>query len=769
MARFTASSAFLRPGPIASLAKAVAEPSYLETVAAEPALRRMVPGLILAFLLAAWVGAAIQMSTNRSETIAAAVVDMDMMASLAAIDLSIELARAGPPERADLSTHLAMALPAHALENRRAAFVAAGDRIVGTTAPQLQGRSLEALLGPSQPLIALADRAGVMRITLPDGTDALATVRRLPGQNKELAVVQSIWDATHQWRNRALSLSLLAIASTIVIAALGVAFFQQSARASQADVICDAVMSRIDSVLSSGRSGLWDWDIARGRIFFSDSLYELLGRERTSEFLSYADVRAWVHPADQEPFGGADLTLERGDEGLDREFRLLHADGRWICIRARGRLSADRQAPHMVGIAVDITAEKTAAEIRATADVRLRDAVESISEAFALYDNHNALVLANSKYQRLLALPPEMMRPGTDLRRIIGRAGEQHVAHEKTLSECEATGSRSYEMQLVDGRWFQVNERATKDGGHVSVSSDITPHKAYEESLAASNAVLEKTVEDLETSRAALQRQAVQLAVLAESHLEKKAEAESANRAKAEFLANMSHELRTPLNHIIGFAGMMEGAIYGPLGNDRYVEYVKDIGESGRYLLDVISDILDMSSLEAGRVRLERKQLSLSAVIDEAAEKLRDVAAERRISIEIEAAGPLHAIGDRKAFSQIISGLLGNAVKFTSEGGRARLRAKRMGNTIQLFFEDNGAGISPADLEKLGRPFEQNGAVIENGFKGSGLGFAISRSLAELHGGALKVRSKLGVGTIVMLTIPVEGSLSLLPAPSRAA
>jgi two-component system cell cycle sensor histidine kinase PleC len=769
MARVNASSVYLRTGTSAGLAKAVAEPGYLQKVAAEPALRRLVAVMIVAFLLAAWTGAALQTNAARSEAIAAAQVEMDLVASIAAVDLAIELAHASPPAGADLSMHVRAALPMHGLDNNRSAFVTAVDgRIVGATDRRLLGESLPRLLGPNQPLTALADRAGVMRITLADGTDAIATVRMLSSQRGQLALVQPIWDATRHWRERAGSLALLAVASTIVIGALGIAFFQQSARAARADAICGEVRSRIDSVLSSGRSGLWDWDIARGRIFFSDSLYALIGRERKDDFLSFADIRDWVHPEDEAPFGGTGLGggLENG---IDCEFRLRHADGDWVWIRARGRLTEDGRAPHLVGIAVDITAEKAEAAVRATADMRLRDAVESISEAFALFDANETLVIANSRYQRLLDLPSEAMRPGARLGDLIDHSGDRMIAEQTTLSECEATGSRSYEIRLTDGRWFQVNERATKDGGHVSVSSDITPHKAYEASLAASNLVLERTVEDLERSRAVLQRQAVQLAELAESHLEKKAEAESANRAKAEFLANMSHELRTPLNHIIGFADLMEGGIYGPLANERYLQYVRDIGESGRYLLGVISDILDMSSIEAGRVKLERRPVSLAEVIEEATAAMRNTVAERGISLEIDAPGPLHALGDRKAFGQIVGGLLGNAVKFTSENGRAGLRARRVGDAIQLFFEDNGSGISPAELQKLGRPFEQNGAVIENGFKGSGLGFAISRSLAELHGGSLKVRSKLGVGTVVMLVLPVNGAQTLIPAMAEAA
>ncbi len=307
MARVNAYSAFARAGTSSGLAKAVAEPTYLERVAAEPALRRLVPVMIVAFLLAAWSGAAVQMSNGRNEAVAAAQIEMDLVASLTSIDLSIELARAAPSLNADTSLHLMAALPPHAMENNRAAFFENGEgRITGRTANGFRATTLDELLGAAQPLVVLADKAGVMRVRLPGGIEALATVRALPNRMGRLALIQPVWDATRIWRERALSLSLLALASTLVIGALGVAFFQQSARAAEADVVCAQVRSRIDSVLGSGRSGLWDWDIARGRIFVSDSFYALLGRERADDFLSFADIRDWVHPDDEAPFGGSD-------------------------------------------------------------------------------------------------------------------------------------------------------------------------------------------------------------------------------------------------------------------------------------------------------------------------------------------------------------------------------------------------------------------------------------------------------------------------------
>jgi two-component system, cell cycle sensor histidine kinase PleC len=764
MARIPASSAHLRTGTVAGLARVVARPGYLQQVAAEPLVRRLVPFLIVAFLGAVWAGSIIQLNNSRAKAISSAMVEIDMISTLATIDFPIEMTRSAP-SGAEVSRQLLAAFPPHGLDGNRHAVVTDGNgRIIGATKPGMTGQKLDKVLSLNSPLLIMADNAGVLRETLADGTDALATVRNLPNGLGQIALYQPLSDALESWRSRAFSKGLLAIASTIVIGALGMAFFQQSARAVEADVVCAEVRARIDQVLSSGRSGLWDWDIARGRIFWSDSMYALLGRQSENDTLSFADVAAWLHPADANPFDtAADILIADHAREIDTEFRLQHADGRWLWIRARGSLTGDAQAPHLVGIAVDITQEKAEAEIRATADMRVRDAVETISEAFALFDSRDNLVLANSKYQHLLSLPPELMRPGTPNAVIVQASSAKQVDFEETISECEVTGSRSYEMRMTDGRWFQVNERATKDGGHVSVSTDITAHKTYEQSLATSNEALEKSVSELEASQSALRAQAVQLEELAESHLEKKAEAESANRAKAQFLANMSHELRTPLNHIIGFAEMMESGVYGELGHERYVEYTRDIGNSGRYLLDVINDILDMSSLEAGRVKLERKQVALADELKCSIAKYLPVAEQRGVSIEIDTAGPLHVIGDQAALRQMMDSLLGNAVKFTPDSGRVGVRARRVGDNIQLFFEDNGSGISPDALARMGRPFEQNGSVIENGYKGSGLGFSITKSLAELHGGSVRVRSRIGVGTIVMVSLPVHGASTLIP------
>ena len=188
--------------------------------------------------------------------------------------------------------------------------------------------------------------------------------------------------------------------------------------------------------------------------------------------------------------------------------------------------------------------------------------------------------------------------------------------------------SRTYEARLSDGRWLQVNERRTRDGGYVSVGTDITALKEHEEQLINSERLLLTTVAQLRQSRHSLEEQAQQLADLAERYHEQKAQAEAANRAKAEFLANMSHELRTPLNAIIGFSQLMGSQTFGPLGSQKYRDYCGHILASGEYLLQVVSDILDMSRLEAGRERLcyarFRAELAVSRAVQDVAATARE-------------------------------------------------------------------------------------------------------------------------------------------------
>ena len=256
---------------------------------------------------------------------------------------------------------------------------------------------------------------------------------------------------------------------------------------------------------------------------------------------------------------------------------------------------ARRPGLHLIGIAVDITEQKSLVEKTVAADMRLRDAIETIPEAFVLWDADNRLVLCNSNFQELPSCPTKRS-PSAHSYEAVVAAGSKPVVRNKIINDRPKSipGARTFEAQLEDGRWLHISERRTKDGGYVSVGTDITASKTHEEKLIDSEKRLMASVADL-------RHRSSGSAELAEKYAEEKTRAEDANQAKSKFLANMSHELRTPLNAIIGFSEIMESGMFGPLGAEKYHEYCSDIRASGQYLLDVINDILDMSKIEAGR------------------------------------------------------------------------------------------------------------------------------------------------------------------------
>jgi two-component system cell cycle sensor histidine kinase PleC len=266
------------------------------------------------------------------------------------------------------------------------------------------------------------------------------------------------------------------------------------------------------------------------------------------------------------------------------------------------------------------------------------------------------------------------------------------------------------------------------------------------------------TVNDLRNTQHKLETQARQLTDLAEKYAEEKTRAEEANQAKSKFLANMSHELRTPLNAIIGFSEIMASGMFGALGSDKYDEYCRDIHRSGAYLLDVINDVLDMSKIEAGRLKLDLEQVELERELSDALRVVVTRAQEKKLKVTSKIAPNITLTADRRALKQILLNLLSNAVKFTPDKGRITVRGRLSRGAVVIGIQDSGIGIERDALEKLGRPFEQVESQLTKTHHGSGLGLAIAKSLVELHGGAMRIRSTLGAGTTVIVRLPLDGA-----------
>jgi signal transduction histidine kinase/DNA-binding response OmpR family regulator len=240
---------------------------------------------------------------------------------------------------------------------------------------------------------------------------------------------------------------------------------------------------------------------------------------------------------------------------------------------------------------------------------------------------------------------------------------------------------------------------------------------------------------------------------------------ETASRAKSDFLANMSHELRTPLNAIIGFSEVLLEQMFGPL-NPKQAEYLGDIVTSGRHLLLLINDTLDLSKIESGKMELELATFAVPTVLEDGVTMVRERAARHGIEFRVDAGPDLDEVeADERKVKQVVFNLLSNAVKFTPDGGRVDVRARRVGDRAEIAVADTGAGIDPADQARIFQEFQQAGE-----HEGSGLGLAVARSLVALHGGRLWVESEPGSGSTFTFTLPIHQTAApamIGPEPAR--
>src|SRR6266478_4783304 len=233
--------------------------------------------------------------------------------------------------------------------------------------------------------------------------------------------------------------------------------------------------------------------------------------------------------------------------------------------------------------------------------------------------------------------------------------------------------------------------------------------------------------------------------------------AEAASRSKSEFLANMSHELRTPLNAIIGFSGMMSDRMFGPI-NDKYSEYAAVIGDSGRHLLAIITDILDLAQADADKLMLAEERVNLSEVVELGSSIVRDMARRAQIDFRTEIEGPLPTVvGDPAKLTQILVNLLSNAIKFTEPGGKVRLKvAQPTQRGVTFRVEDTGIGMSAEQIPIALTPFGQIESGLTRKRDGVGLGLPLTKRLVELNGGTIEIDSEPGKGTVVSAHLPEE-------------
>jgi signal transduction histidine kinase len=361
----------------------------------------------------------------------------------------------------------------------------------------------------------------------------------------------------------------------------------------------------------------------------------------------------------------------------------------------------------------------------------LQSTLEHIGEGLSVFDSRGRLIAWNSRFCELLDLPADLTI-GAPLRDILMLQavrgdfgdGEPEAEVAKRLELFYRNVPTVKERVTPGGRTLQIFRRAMPNGAVVSVYSDITDLKASERKL-----------------------------------IQARSQAEMANRSKSDFLANMSHELRTPLNAIIGFSEIISNELFGPIVNEKYLEYIRDIHNSSLHLLSIINDVLDMSKIEAGKLELSKEALNIQSVISDVVRMMHERAQSRGIELITQLLDEeVDVWADERSMKQIFLNLLSNAIKFSKAGGKVHVRVGAdQPNLAVVEFEDYGIGMNEEEQERALQPFGQAKPATTRNYGGTGLGLPITKGLVEAHGGKLAIKSRAGSGTIVRVVLPTEG------------
>lgn len=552
------------------------------------------------------------------------------------------------------------------------------------------------------------------------------------------APADDLFQRTPVWMGYAFILAAIAL----VIASLMAAFVRQSRTALEAAGAVDTLRHYADA-LAGGRCSPWFFDGKARTVTLARTLLEPLGLGARDRVFTLREMSALIHQQDLRTA----LAVLTGDaSGVSEAIvRMREPGGAWSRVYLRTTPEATRFK--RAGVAFDLAGAKAATPGVAIAESRLKDAIESIPEAFVLWDAQGRLALWNRRFATIFRFPERALQPGLapiDVATLAGVRGDIITGYFAPDSPID---QESVEVGLPGDRWVHISRRRTSEGGLVCVASNVTDLKRRARAQKKKERELKTTVADLEASRATLSE------TMQKYEIEKH-RAEEASRSKSEFLANMSHELRTPLNAINGFSEIMQSELYGPIGDEKYKEYVSDILASGRHLLELIDDILDMSKIESGRIELEAKRVELERVLQESVRLVAKRAGDAGVKLTASVGHAPGIWADARAAKQVTLNLLSNAIKFTPPGGEVTITAEADLDGVTVIVADSGSGIDRKHLKRLGAPF----ALVEDHFsksrRGSGLGLALSRSLMELMGGILAIASQPGKGTVACATFP---------------
>jgi PAS domain S-box-containing protein len=501
------------------------------------------------------------------------------------------------------------------------------------------------------------------------------------------------------------------------------------------EILLDRVRQQNDLILNAAGDGIYGLDVEGRTTFINPAgarmigwpAEELIGKPQHA-VLHHTRADGTPYPRDECPIYAAlnDGAVQHVDDEV-----FWRKDGTSFPVEyvSTPIRNDDGEVTGAVVVFKNIAKRKRTQGDLAEKTLVLETTLENMSQGISVYDADLKLVAFNQRYVDLRGFPPGFLHVGMSFEEVArfraerGDYGPGEVERQirERVTEKRSGETLRQECPLSDGAVIAVNREPMPDGGSVTTYSDITERKRAEEALRAA-----------------------------------KEEAEVANRAKTEFLANVTHELRTPLNAVIGLSELMNEATFGPLGHPKYTEYAKDITESGRHLLELIEDILDLSRIEVGKLKLYEEKVDAVKVVQACMMILRSRAEAGRIDIRTRLPKELPSLmADARKLKQILLNILSNAIKFTPAGGSVTLEAcVEKDGAFVFMVRDTGIGIACEQLPTALAPFGQVDGSLSRKYQGTGLGLPLTKALVELHGGKIELTSVVDIGTEVTIRFP---------------
>jgi len=497
---------------------------------------------------------------------------------------------------------------------------------------------------------------------------------------------------------------------------------------------------RFRALAESSRAIPWEADIGTYRITYVGPQIEAVVGFSAAEWVEKDLWPERLHPEDRDRVLREEAEYSHAGVDHNLEYRLIAADGRVVWIRDLvSVIKSDDGQTWLYGAMVDVTEEKQIEQTLRESEARYRQA-----ERVAGLVHWSSVGAATSRWQEpkltfsdtaaaFFGLPAGSL-PLTTIDFI------DQVVHPDDRERLRRSFADLTRDKVEE---FTLEYRIQRKDGSVAVVSEIGRRFLSDDGRLQSAFGTIQDITERKQTEDALRRAQM--------------EAEIANRAKSQFLANVSHELRTPLNAIIGFSEIMNGELMGPLGSPLYKEYASDIHESGRHLLAIINDILDLSRVEAGQTALNESMIEIHKLVAACLILVRGKAHAGGLTISVEAQATVpEIVGDERLLKQTLLNLLSNAIKFTPKGGAIRITTKATPAGIEIAVMDSGIGMSESELAKVAKPFVQLENWLVRKYEGTGLGLSIAKAFCELHGGRLEIVSAPGRGTTATIHLPTS-------------